>query len=197
MSKLIKTALIAGLIVLPVSAHAAGKMNKVDTNTDGVITFVEFSTAADARFAKSDLDANGFVTKEERKTAREAYRTEARAKRFSATDANADGALTQAEIDAKMAERKAKMEARKGERSGDKKARMKDGAKKDKRKGKRGDRVNPDTDGDGQVSYAEHTASVQAKFTKLDANADGVLTADEMPKRRGKKGKRGKRGGNK
>lgn len=194
MSKLIKTALIAGLIVLPLYAHAAGKMSKVDTSGDGVVTFVEFSTAADAKFTASDLNADGFVTKDERKTTRETRKAERRSAKFAATDANGDGAITEAEIEAKMAERKAEREARKADRPDrtERKARMKDGGDTQGKKGKRGKRVNPDTDGDGQVSYAEHTASVQAKFTKLDANADGVLTADEMPKRGGKKG--GKRG---
>ncbi len=194
MSKLIKTALIAGLIVLPLSAHAAGKMSKIDTSGDGVVTFAEFSAAADARFAAADADANGFVTKEERRAAQKAMRGEKRAKKFASTDSNSDGALTEAEIEAKMAERKAKMEARRAERgdkAGKRKERGEKAGKRGGKKGKRADRVNPDTDGDGQISLAEHATIVQAQFTKLDANADGVLSADEMPKKRGKRGKRG------
>jgi len=83
------------------------------------------------------------------------------------------------------------MEARKAER-GDKAGKRKKRDGKKGKKGKRGERANIDTDGDGQVSLAEHATSVQAMFTKLDANADGVLSADEMPKKR--RGKRGKRG---
>lgn len=37
-----------------------------------------------------------------------------------------------------------------------------------------------DTDGDGKVTRAEHAAGAQAMFGKMDANADGVVTADEM-----------------
>jgi hypothetical protein len=37
-----------------------------------------------------------------------------------------------------------------------------------------------DSNGDGQVSAAEHAAAAQAMFDKADANHDGNLTADEM-----------------
>jgi len=57
MSKLINTALIAGLIALPLSAHAAGKMSKIDTSGDGVVTFAEFSAAADARLKNAPPDS--------------------------------------------------------------------------------------------------------------------------------------------
>ncbi len=195
MSKLIKTALIAGLIVLPLSAHAAGKMNKIDTSGDGVVTFTEFSSHADARFAASDTDGNGFVTQDERKSAMKAHMAERAAKKFAAADANGDGALTQAEIQARMDAKMAEKSAKRGERSGERKARKGDGERSGK-KGMRGERPNPDTDGDGQISQAEHAAMVQSQFNKLDANSDGVLSADEMPKKRGKRGgKRSRRGG--
>lgn len=37
-----------------------------------------------------------------------------------------------------------------------------------------------DTDGDGNVSAAEHTAGAKARFVRMDANSDGVVTATEM-----------------
>ncbi len=37
-----------------------------------------------------------------------------------------------------------------------------------------------DTNGDGKISRAEHAAGAQAMFGKMDANADGIVTADEM-----------------
>lgn len=190
MSKLIKTALISGLIILPLSvAHAAGK-TKMDTSGDGVVTFTEFAAHADTRFNTADADANGFVTKDERKAAKQANMAERRAAKFAKTDANSDGVLTLAEIEARTEAKRAERTERTGERPS-----RKDRVKGEGKRGqKKTNRVSPDTDGDGQVSFAEHTVSVQAKFTKLDANADGVLSADEMPKKRRKRGKRGKRG---
>lgn len=37
-----------------------------------------------------------------------------------------------------------------------------------------------DTNDDGQVSRAEHTAGIQQMFSKLDADNDGVVTASEV-----------------
>lgn len=38
-----------------------------------------------------------------------------------------------------------------------------------------------DTNGDGVVTWAEAQAAAVQRFQKMDANHDGVLTADEMP----------------
>ncbi len=43
-----------------------------------------------------------------------------------------------------------------------------------------------DTDGDGRVSLAEYLAWMSYAFDQRDRNGDGVLTADELPGRRGK-----------
>lgn len=37
-----------------------------------------------------------------------------------------------------------------------------------------------DTDGDGQVSAAEHSAASQERFKKLDADGNGFITQDEF-----------------
>jgi Ca2+-binding EF-hand superfamily protein len=37
-----------------------------------------------------------------------------------------------------------------------------------------------DTNGDGKISRAEHAAGAQTMFAKMDANNDGIVTADEM-----------------
>ncbi len=44
-----------------------------------------------------------------------------------------------------------------------------------------------DTNGDGQVSRAEHTAGAQRMFAELDTNRDGVVTATEMEAKADKK----------
>lgn len=78
---------------------------------------------------------------------------------FDRLDANHDGVLTQAEIQAGSGDR--------GPRGGPG-GRMLQGA---------------DADGDGQVSRAEVEAAVRARFDQMDANHDGVITRDEMPQR--------------
>ncbi len=47
-----------------------------------------------------------------------------------------------------------------------------------------------DTDGDGAVSQAEMEARQKTRFTRLDKNADGKLSPDEMPKRKPPKPKK-------
>lgn len=37
-----------------------------------------------------------------------------------------------------------------------------------------------DTDGDGKITRAEHTAGAQTMFGKMDANSDGIVTVAEM-----------------
>lgn len=43
-----------------------------------------------------------------------------------------------------------------------------------------------DTDGDGRVSRDEYLAWMGYAFANMDRNADGVLTADELPGGKGK-----------
>ncbi|MGI4733051.1 MAG: hypothetical protein ACRYFW_15090 [Janthinobacterium lividum] len=45
-----------------------------------------------------------------------------------------------------------------------------------------------DANGDGVVTRAEYLAAVDARFDRMDANHDGVLSPDEMPMRGGWRG---------
>ena len=86
---------------------------------------------------------------------------------LEAADANGDGAITKDEM---KAYRKAKREERRAER-------------------------NPDTNGDGLVDRVEFQAAADKRFDRMDENGDGVLSEDELKKRRDhrKRGKRGKK----
>jgi hypothetical protein len=52
------------------------------------------------------------------------------------------------------------------------------------KEGKMMERV--DTDADGRISKAEFMAKHEQKFTEMDTNADGFLSADEMKEAKGK-----------
>ncbi|MEM6536400.1 MAG: EF-hand domain-containing protein [Pseudomonadota bacterium] len=78
-------------------------------------------------------------------------------------DSNGDGTITKAEVEAN---RKARQADRKSRRF-------------------------PDANNDGVVSEIEFLDGARDRFAKMDANGDGLLTEDEMPKPRG----RGRRGG--
>lgn len=188
---------------------------KADLNQDGQVTKAEFTEAATAHFLAADTNGDTFLSEDERKAFRKAKTEEFKTKRFDKLDANGDGAISRDEMDAVGEKFKARKDARKAkvlerydtnldgelndaertimeaekEAKGGKKGKR--GGKKGKR-AKRGDRPNPDANGDGLISLDEHLAVSEQLFTRLDANADGVLTEGEGRKRKGKRG--GKRG---
>ena len=102
-----------------------------------------------------------------------------KAKILERYDTNLDGELNDAERTVMKAERDAKGEGKRGRKG---------------KRGKRADRPNPDANGDGFISLDEHLDVSEQLFTRLDANADGVLTEGEGRKRKGRRGW-GKRGG--
>ena len=206
---LLKTALIASGAALLIAAGP-----KADLNQDGQVTKAEFTQSAQSRFFATDTNNDGFVSKEERTTHREAKRKEQSDRRFAKLDSNSDGLLSRDEISAggdkqearknahhqkslekfdtnldgtlSEAERTVMMAERESKRE-EMKAKHKD------RKGNRAERPKMDADGDGLVSLDEHMAVSEQLFARMDANADGVLTKGEGKKRKGRRGqKRGR-----
>ncbi len=214
---LLKPVLIASTSVL---LMAAGP--KADLNQDGQVTKAEFTEAAKAHFLSADTNGDSFLSEGERTAFREAKSEERKGKRFDHLDADGDGSISRSEMQAageKFKARKDSMKLRRqdmkakilerydtnldGELSDAERTVMrseweakggkKDGGRTGKR-GKRGERPNPDANGDGFVSLDEHMAISEQLFTRLDANSDGVLTEGEGRRRKGRRGW-GKRGG--
>ena len=52
------------------------------------------------------------------------------------------------------------------------------------RSGKKDRFAAADSNGDNKVSRAEFMAMADKRFAKMDKNGDGVLTKDEMPRRK-------------
>lgn len=211
--KTITLASAAALTLITVPAFAQGP--KADLNQDGQVTQAEFMADIAEKFSNADVNFDGFIDEAERKGLREQRRAGKTQRAFEKLDANNDGSVSEAEMqaastarDAKRGDRRETMRGKMLEQfdtDGDgtlsdvekeaaKAARKhKTGekrAQKGDRKGKRGKRMNPDADGDGLISQAEFTANAEALFLKMDANGDGVLTKGE-----GRKGKKGKRRG--
>jgi len=190
--------LVSGAAVL----IAAGP--KADLNQDGQVTKAEFIQSAESRFLETDTNNDGFLSQEERKAHRDAKRQNRKDQRFTKLDANGDGLLSRDEVNAAGDKRKAHKEARRqkmmekydtnldGTLSDAERTVMKAelGGKRKGRKEKRAERPKMDADGDGLISLEEHMAVSEQLFTRLDANADGVLTQGE-----GRKRKRGKKRG--
>ena len=109
----------------------------------------------------------------------EAQREARRDARFDRLDTNDDGAISKAEMDAAREQRAAKRTERMANREGDAaKVRGKRGNRMGK--GMRGggfDRL--DANNDGSVTLAEFQAPQIERFQRADANGDGVLTQAE------------------
>lgn len=206
---LLRTALIASGATLLIAAGP-----KADLNQDGQVTKAEFTQSAESRFFAADTNGDGFLTQEERKAHKEARREDRKDKRFAELDTNGDGLLSRAEIEARADKRKARKDARRQEilqkfdtnldgelseaertvmKAERKEKRAEKKAERKDRKSKRADRPKVDANGDGLISFAEHTAVTEQLFARMDANGDGVLTKGEGKKRKGRRGdKRGR-----
>lgn len=123
----------------------------------GVLTMVCASAMADDKAKKMDTDGDGMVSSAEHAAGAKQM--------FTAMDANSDGSVTAAEMDAHKA------------------ARMKDKAGKDGDHAKMSsaDKIREiDTNGDGAISAAEHEAGSQKMFGKMDADGNGSISQAEM-----------------
>jgi Ca2+-binding EF-hand superfamily protein len=120
-------------------------------------------------FGRADTNGDGFVSKEEFAAGRNAM--------FAKLDANGDGVVDQAELD-KAREAWHQRRAEKAQADGTTQAEK----PKNEHHGRFMARI--DTDKDGKVTTQEFAAAGDAMFAKFDANGDGKLAQDEMPKHR-------------
>jgi hypothetical protein len=119
---------VAGGMALAFGAYAGDdKMEKMDTNKDGMISAAEHTAGAKSKFGKMDADGDGRVTAAEMDTA------------HSSAGGGAAPKMSSAEKIKTI-----------------------------------------DTDGDGAITAAEHEKGSRGMFTKMDANGDGNLSAEEM-----------------
>ena len=92
--------------------------------------------------------------------------------RFARLDADSDGRVTAAEMEAakaQRAERRAARQAENPDRAG----------KRGDRRGPRGERPNLDANGDGVITREEFAAPALERFARADANGDGTVTKEE------------------
>ena len=168
-----KLSIYAGLMILSVSSagvlHAAPV--KADADGNRIVTKAEaIAAAADARFAKIDVNGDG--------TLNAADRTAMMAKHFAKMDNNGDGSISQSEfmaIHEAAAERRADRRKKRMERIG---AGMLEG-RQPRRLGAMVMMARADINGDKAVSQSEFRAAIDARFSKADANQDDSISIEE------------------
>jgi Ca2+-binding EF-hand superfamily protein len=189
-----------GLAAPALADGPGGLFKTADTNKDGVVDQTEFQASRDKWFADLDANKDGFVTADELKAFGEKMHAQWQQKH---ADANGGQAGTQAAPDASRGDLMAQHilarvdtdkdgKISKAEFDTESTALFKRLDKNSDGKiasdevparhwGGKGPRFGMmDTDKDGKVTKAEFTAAEDKMFSKLDANGDGVITADEM-----------------
>lgn len=144
----------------PAPHHSRGDPNRQ-------ITRAEFVDARIARLTALDTNRDGVVSPEERAAAMQARRAERAGDRFAKLDANGDGSISRAEFDAGHAARPDR--GPRAERAGHREGRR--GGAHHAMRGQGRER--------GPVVIAEASAKLGERFDKIDANRDGVISADE------------------
>ena len=132
------------------------KLSMMDKNGDGKVTQAEHTEGAKMMFGKMDTNKDGSVTAQEMDSAHGSMHKEGHA--TARTEGTPDR-----------------------ERMEDKKAYDPAGKGKSMPKGMSSEQkiAAMDTNNDGKLSEAEHSAGSKQMFSKMDADSDGSLTAQE------------------
>jgi ABC-type phosphate transport system auxiliary subunit len=158
------------------------------------LTLSAFEARLAAKFARSDVNRDGFLTLAEAETAKAArpsrgerlaareQRKAKRAQRLARVDTNGDGVVSPAERQARVAARAPQTAEQRADRVEQRAERR---AERQALRGSAGLRLNEkrfarlDANGDGRLSLAEATSRVAVRFARLDANKDGSVTREE------------------
>jgi Ca2+-binding EF-hand superfamily protein len=183
----------AGLAAL-LAAAAQAQPAPAARGADGRVSLAEMQARAVARFQRADLDRDGRLTAEERRADRaqhrEQHREQHRAQRrerggrhgLAGADADRDGFLSLAEMQARTAARFQRLDADRDGRLSP--AELQAGRSLQRAHRRGGERAGAD----GVVTLAEVQARVRARFERLDVNRDGFVTRDERRAARAQRG---------
>ena len=155
----------------------------LDTNRDGKLAADELPPARKDSILRADANKDGAVTFEEFAARPRQFLVRRIEAEFKALDANSDGKLTKAEVEAARGKPMLLLLAdanKDGAVTKDELAKAFAG-----RGAAVGDRVFAalDADKDGKISAAEWQASGERRFARLDRNKDGAVTLDEIGRR--------------
>jgi hypothetical protein len=139
-------------------------MKMMDTNSDGKVTAAEHADGCKQMFTKMDANSDGRVTAAEMDAAHPMMKHHKDHSQDATAARNEDGHDKENAADKSYdqnAQKEHKMRGGKMMSSSDKIAVM-------------------DTNGDGQLTAAEHAAGGKKMFSKMDKDSDGTLTAQEL-----------------
>lgn len=165
------TAALAVVAAGAAAQEAGSRPDRPDRNAD--VTRQQAIERADQRFSRLDLNNDGQATAEEARQAHQQRRAERAGRMFERMDLNSDGNISRAEFDQVHNQRR---EARSG-----------DGERRGRWHGRRGMRGHGEHGmgrgalfgEQGFITRDQMREQATAQFDRLDANRDGVLTAEE------------------
>ena len=167
---------VFGGVAVAQTAAPAAPQNAARAAMAQPVTQAVFVQRRIERLRAADADHNGTVTVEEMRAAGQAKRAEARNAMFDRLDANKDGSISRAEFDAPRAQ---------GQRAGRGERGQRGPRAEHAGRGHRGgmhrgaQRMGRNGEGRFSIVIAEAEQRATASFTRLDANHDGALTAEE------------------
>lgn len=156
-SRLIPVAIASILCGVAVAGGGKDKMSMMDKDGDGKVTSAEHASGVNGMFSKMDSNKDGQVTAAEMDAMHDSMHDKGHA------TARTEGGPNEQ----KMADKKAYDDTGAGKSmpkmmsSEQKIAKM-------------------DTNNDGKLSAAEHSAGAKQMFSKMDKDGDGALTAQEL-----------------
>jgi len=163
----------------------AGRMGQLDTNKDGKVTLAELTASKQSWLREVDANKDGVATRAELEARFAAGHAERMTKRFDSKDANHDGRLTREE--SHMPERWfSRVDANKDgilTRAELTQRPQGHGAAGGQRAGKL---AQLDTNSDDKIDDAEIKNAAARMLQRLDQNKDGVLSADELGRNKGR-----------
>lgn len=157
---------------------------KADKNHDGKLTKDEAPAPIQQHFDELDTNKDGSLDKQELQAARAKHGGRGGPGMVARLDKNGDGKVSKDEAPARMQQHFEQVDANKDgyvEQSELQAAHARRGQQGGPGQGRM---AHLDADKDGKVSQAEFSATVQQWFSRLDANADGAVTRDEVKAKR-------------
>ncbi len=176
---------------------ATRMIERYDVDKNGSVTLEEYLTADEDRFESADADDDGFVTADELRAAGEKRSERRRQTRLDRIDVDKDGRVSLAEAEAAAVEAARKrFERMDADKDGFiSMAEMSERRGRDRASPRRGDRMlrRLDRDNDRRISAAEAENARRVRFTRMDADNDGVLTVAELTERLKERHRHGRR----